>query len=117
MVRREQGGGEKLVRVVQPDVCPAWCQGCRPNDPKHHSRLATVGREGSGWISVQLIADRGVAYAPLVKVDATRYGSTETVLLTFAQMTRVIGEVIHLPYPIGAQQLKEDQLLGDQEGD
>ncbi|GAA3752650.1 hypothetical protein GCM10022225_41510 [Plantactinospora mayteni] len=117
MVERDQGDeGKTRVRVFPRDVCPGWCRGCRATDPKHRSRLATVGREGSGWLSVQLVADRGAAHAPLLKIDVTHHGSTETVLLTFAQTGRMIAEIIHLPHPVGAWQLQEDPLLGDEGG-
>ncbi|MEQ4302214.1 hypothetical protein ABNF97_12610 [Plantactinospora sp. B6F1] len=59
---------------------------------------------------MQLIADRGCGHAPLLRVDATRDTATTTVLLTFAQLARVLGEVIHLPHPVGAWQLQQDPL-------
>lgn len=41
-----------------PVVCPVWCRGCGPNDPMHRGLLATIGRERTGWVSVQLLVDR-----------------------------------------------------------
>ncbi|AVT30909.1 hypothetical protein C6361_17055 [Plantactinospora sp. BC1] len=109
--------GLPWTRDLRRDACPVWCQGCVAADTRHRSRMATVGREGSGWLSVQLVADRGAAHAPLLKVDVTRHGSTETVLLTFAQTGRILAEIIHLSHPVGAWQLREDPLLGDEGGD
>lgn len=118
MTEHDQSSGRvPYAGRVSRDLCPFWCQGCVLADRRHRSRPATIGREGSGWITVQLIADRGAAHAPLLKVDVTRYGSTETVLLTFAQTGRLIAEIIHLPYPVGAWQVQEDPLLGDEAGD
>ncbi|MGX7669121.1 hypothetical protein [Plantactinospora sp. DSM 117369] len=115
MARRDQNHrGDPDAGTGSGDACPVWCQGCVSTDTKHRSRLATVGREGSGWLSVQLVADRGAAHAPLLKVGVTRYGSTETVLLTFAQTGRILSEIIHLPHPVGAWQLRDDPLLGDE---
>ncbi|MFD0972775.1 hypothetical protein [Plantactinospora endophytica] len=51
-----------------------------------------------------------------MKIDVTHYGSTETVLLTFAQTGRMIAEILHLPHPVGAWQLQKDPLLGDEGG-
>ncbi|MGI5145979.1 hypothetical protein ACQEVC_06200 [Plantactinospora sp. CA-294935] len=109
-------GAPRSALGIAPDTCPLWCQGCLSSSPGHRSRLATVGREGSGWLSVQLVADRGAGHAPLLQIDVTRHGSTETVLLTFAQTARMIGEIIHLPHPIGAWQLRDDAAPGDESG-
>ena len=71
--------------------CPAWCRGCGPDDPLHRSELTTIGREGTGWMSVQLIVDRFLGRGPMLRVDTTRYGSTQTALLSDAQASRLIA--------------------------
>jgi hypothetical protein len=73
-----------------PPPCPAWCRGCGPDDPLHRSDLATIGREGTGWMSVQLIVDRFIGRGPVLRVDTTRYGSTQTALLSEAHANRLI---------------------------
>ncbi len=78
-----------------PVVCPVWCRGCGPNDPMHRGLLATIGRERTGWVSVQLLVDRFARRDLAVKLDATRYGATQTVLLTAPQVDRLIEELTH----------------------
>ncbi|MFF5215417.1 hypothetical protein [Micromonospora sp. NPDC000442] len=73
--------------------CPDWCRGCGPNDPMHRRLLATIGSEGGGWVSVQLLLDRFRRRDPVVKVDATRSGATESVLLSRVQLDRLIYEL------------------------
>ncbi|MFG1949947.1 precorrin-4 C11-methyltransferase [Micromonospora sp. NPDC048830] len=55
--------------------------------------MATIGRERTGWISVQLLVDRFARRDLAVKLDATRYGATQAVLLSEAQLTRLIEEL------------------------
>lgn len=76
-------------------VCPVWCRGCGPNDPMHRGLLATIGRERSGWVSVQLLVDRFARRDLAVKLDVTRYGATQTALLSGAQVDRLIDELTH----------------------
>ncbi|MEO3775856.1 hypothetical protein ABGB16_03175 [Micromonospora sp. B11E3] len=76
-----------------PACCPTWCRGCGPNDPMHRGFMATIGRERTGWISVQLLVDRFARRDLAVKIDATRYGATQAVLLSEAQLTRLIEEL------------------------
>ncbi|MEW2593806.1 precorrin-4 C11-methyltransferase [Micromonospora aurantiaca] len=80
---------------VAPVVCPVWCRGCGPNDPMHRGLLATIGRERTGWVSVRLLVDRFARRDLAVKLDATRYGATQTVLLSAAQVDRLIEELTH----------------------
>ncbi|KIR66650.1 hypothetical protein [Micromonospora haikouensis] len=61
----------------------------------HRGLLATIGRERTGWVSVQLLVDRFARRDLAVKLDATRYGATQTVLLTAAQVDRLIEELTH----------------------
>ncbi|MET8359342.1 precorrin-4 C11-methyltransferase [Micromonospora sp. NPDC005171] len=61
----------------------------------HRGLLATIGRERTGWISVQLLVDRFARRDLAVKLDATRYGATQTVLLSPAQVDRLIDELTH----------------------
>ncbi|WP_433344761.1 precorrin-4 C11-methyltransferase [Micromonospora sp. CA-111912] len=76
-------------------MCPVWCRGCGPNDPMHRGLLATIGRERTGWISVQLLVDRFARRDLAVKLDATRYGASQAVLLSAAQVDRLIEELTH----------------------
>ncbi|WP_405116207.1 precorrin-4 C11-methyltransferase [Micromonospora sp. NBC_01405] len=76
-------------------VCPTWCRGCGPNDPMHRGLLATIGRERTGWVSLQLLVDRFARRDLAVKLDATRYGATQAVLLSAAQVDRLIEELTH----------------------
>lgn len=78
---------------VQSVACPGWCRGCGPNDPMHRGFIATVGRERTGWVSLQLLIDRFARRDLAVKLDATRYGATQTVLLSSAQLDRLIDEL------------------------
>ncbi|WP_435588398.1 precorrin-4 C11-methyltransferase [Micromonospora chalcea] len=73
--------------------CPGWCRGCGPNDPMHRGFIATIGRERTGWVSLQLLIDRFARRDLAVKLDATRYGATQTVLLSAAQLDRLIDEL------------------------
>ncbi|MFC8848146.1 precorrin-4 C11-methyltransferase [Micromonospora sp. NPDC057141] len=61
----------------------------------HRGLLATIGRERTGWVSVQLLVDRFARRDLAVKLDATRYGATQTVLLTAAHVDRLIEELTH----------------------
>ncbi|MFD6649313.1 precorrin-4 C11-methyltransferase [Micromonospora chalcea] len=78
---------------VTPAACPGWCRGCGPNDPMHRGFIATIGRERTGWVSLQLLIDRFARRDLAVKLDATRYGATQTVLLSAAQLDRLIDEL------------------------
>jgi hypothetical protein len=59
----------------------------------HRGFIATVGRERTGWVSLQLLIDRFARRDLAVKLDATRYGATQTVLLSSAQLDRLIDEL------------------------
>ncbi|MCG5450774.1 precorrin-4 C11-methyltransferase [Micromonospora hortensis] len=61
----------------------------------HQGFLATIGREQTGWISLQLLIDRFARRDLAVKLDATRDGATQTVLLSAAQVDRLIEELTH----------------------
>ncbi|WP_431883458.1 hypothetical protein [Micromonospora gifhornensis] len=76
-------------------ACPDWCRGCGPNDPMHRGLLATIGSEGGGWVSLQLLLDRFRRRDPVVKVDATRSGATRSVLLSQRQLDRLIYELAY----------------------
>ncbi|WFE94870.1 precorrin-4 C11-methyltransferase [Micromonospora sp. WMMD987] len=82
-----------MSEAGRPVVCPAWCRGCGPNDPMHRGFLATVGRERTGWVSLQLLVDRFVRREAAVKLDATRYGVNQTVLLSPGQVDRLVEEL------------------------
>ncbi|MFG3705480.1 precorrin-4 C11-methyltransferase [Micromonospora sp. NPDC047670] len=85
--------GRQPLLLIVPVVCPMWCRGCGPNDPMHRGFPATIGREQTGWISLQLLIDRFARRDLAVKLDATRYGATQTVLLSPAQVDRLIDEL------------------------
>ncbi|MFD6610906.1 precorrin-4 C11-methyltransferase [Micromonospora chalcea] len=89
--------GQPMADSASPAVtsaaCPGWCRGCGPNDPMHRGFIATIGRERTGWISLQLLIDRFARRDLAVKLDATRYGATQTVLLSAAQLDRLIDEL------------------------
>ncbi|RBQ10968.1 precorrin-4 C11-methyltransferase [Micromonospora sp. LHW51205] len=59
----------------------------------HCGFIATIGRERTGWVSLQLLIDRFARRDLAVKLDATRYGATQTVLLSAAQLDRLIDEL------------------------
>ncbi|MFV2099796.1 precorrin-4 C11-methyltransferase [Micromonospora sp. LOL_024] len=61
----------------------------------HRGLLATVGREQTGWVSLQLLVDRFARRDLAVKLDATRYGATQAVLLSATQVDRLIEELTH----------------------
>ncbi|MGK5675137.1 hypothetical protein ACSNOB_20135 [Micromonospora sp. URMC 106] len=75
--------------------CPAWCRGCGANDPMHRGLTATIGRERTGWISVQLLLDRFARRDLAVKLDATREGASQSVLLSRVQLDRLIYELTY----------------------
>lgn len=80
---------------VAPEVeCPSWCRGCGPYDPLHRGLLATVGRESSGWISVGLLLERFGRREVTARLDATRFGTTQVVVMTKPQLERLIGELM-----------------------
>ncbi|MEU3112875.1 precorrin-4 C11-methyltransferase [Micromonospora chalcea] len=89
--------GKSVTGSIAPSVtlaaCPGWCRGCGPNDPMHRGLIATIGRERTGWVSLQLLIDRFARRDLAVKLDATRYGATQTVLLSAAQLDRLIDEL------------------------
>lgn len=80
---------------TNPAGCPSWCRGCGPNDPMHRGLLRTIGRERTGWISVQLLTDRFFRRDLAVKLDASRSGATESVLLSRIQLDRLIYELTY----------------------
>ncbi|WP_244255134.1 hypothetical protein [Micromonospora tulbaghiae] len=87
---------ENVVRSVTGAVeCPAWCRGCGPNDPMHRGFLATVGQERTGWVSVQMLLDRFARRELVVKLDATRNGATQPVLLDRIRLDRLIYELTY----------------------
>ncbi|MEV1159074.1 precorrin-4 C11-methyltransferase [Micromonospora chokoriensis] len=61
----------------------------------HRGLLTTIGRERTGWVTVQLVVDRFARRDLAVKLDATRYGATQTVLLSCAQVDRLIDELVY----------------------
>ncbi|MFJ1542670.1 precorrin-4 C11-methyltransferase [Micromonospora chalcea] len=84
---------ESALQAVTLAACPGWCRGCGPNDPMHRGFIATIGRERTGWVSLQLLIDRFARRDLAVKLDATRYGATQTVLLSAVQLDRLIDEL------------------------
>ncbi|WP_439427159.1 precorrin-4 C11-methyltransferase [Micromonospora sp. LA-10] len=93
---------ESAPRSVPSVTCPGWCRGCGPNDPMHRGFIATIGRERTGWVSLQLLIDRFARRDLAVKLDATRYGATQTVLLSAAQLDRLIDELTGAREVMGA---------------
>lgn len=89
--------GRPMTDSASPSVpsvaCPGWCRGCGPSDPMHRGFVATIGRERTGWISLQLLIDRFARRDLAVKLDATRYGATQKVLLSAGQLDRLIDEL------------------------
>ncbi|WP_247680187.1 precorrin-4 C11-methyltransferase [Micromonospora sp. C97] len=78
----------------------------------HRGLLSTIGRERTGWVTVQLIVDRFARRDLAVKLDATRYGATQTVLLSPAQVDRLIDELVYahlemLPPAVGGERTGE----------
>ncbi|ATO17100.1 precorrin-4 C11-methyltransferase [Micromonospora sp. WMMA2032] len=59
----------------------------------HRGFLATVGQERTGWVSVQMLLDRFARRDLVVKLDATRNGSTQPVLLDRIRLDRLIYEL------------------------
>jgi hypothetical protein len=86
-------GGRDRRGVAGDAVCPAWCRGCGPDDPMHRSELLTVGREGGGWVSLSLVLDRFCRREPMMRLDATRDGATQTVVLSVDQVGRLLLEL------------------------
>ncbi|MGX1614793.1 hypothetical protein ACWIF8_12960 [Micromonospora chalcea] len=89
---------ERAARVEIDELwspCPRWCRSCGPHDPIHRSFLATIGREHTGWISTRLLLDRFERRDLAVKLDATRSGATQSVLLSLAQLDRLIYELTY----------------------
>ncbi|WBB49786.1 hypothetical protein O3597_04710 [Verrucosispora sp. WMMA2044] len=91
------------VNTAGEASCPDWCRGCGPNDPMHRGLLATIGSEGGGWVSLQLLLDRFRRRDPVVKVDATRYGASQSVLLSRAQLDRLIYELTYARWRVMAK--------------
>ncbi|WP_167667093.1 precorrin-4 C11-methyltransferase [Micromonospora narathiwatensis] len=56
---------------------------------------ATIGRERTGWISLQLLLDRFARRDLAVKLDATRNGATQSILLSRVQLDRLIYELTY----------------------
>ncbi|WP_433228807.1 precorrin-4 C11-methyltransferase [Micromonospora sp. CA-248260] len=46
-------------------------------------------------MSLQLLIDRFTRRDPAIKLDATHYGTTQTVLLTLTHVDRLIEELTH----------------------
>ncbi|MFG1678211.1 hypothetical protein [Micromonospora sp. NPDC049282] len=87
---------ENVIRSLTGTVeCPAWCRGCGPNDPMHRGFLATVGQERTGWVSVQMLLDRFARRDLVVKLDATRNGAPQPVLLDRIRLDRLIYELTY----------------------
>ncbi|WP_255609490.1 hypothetical protein [Micromonospora sp. PLK6-60] len=87
---------DKLQRVQStPAGCPNWCRGCGPNDPMHRGFLSTIGRERTGWVSLQLLLDRFARRELAVKLDATRDGATQPIVLDRIQLDRLIYELTY----------------------
>ncbi|MFF5171893.1 precorrin-4 C11-methyltransferase [Micromonospora sp. NPDC000089] len=75
----------------------------------HRGLLVTVGRERTGWVSVQLLVDRFARRDLAVKLDATRYGATQAVLLSAKQLDRLIEELTHARHVMGAPTGQREQ--------
>ncbi|MCG5444425.1 precorrin-4 C11-methyltransferase [Micromonospora sp. NIE79] len=73
----------------------------------HRGLLSTIGRERTGWVTVQLVVDRFARRDLAVKLDATRYGATQTVLLSPAQVDRLIDELEMLTPAEGGERAGE----------
>lgn len=61
----------------------------------HRGLATTIGRERTGWIAVQLLLDRFARRDLAVKLDATRNGATQSILLTRLQLDRLIYELTY----------------------
>ncbi|MEU3457644.1 precorrin-4 C11-methyltransferase [Micromonospora sp. NPDC006766] len=61
----------------------------------HRGLIATIGREPNGWISVQLLLDRFARRDLAVKLDTTRDGATQSILLSRTQLDRLIYELTY----------------------
>jgi hypothetical protein len=59
----------------------------------HRSELLTVGREGGGWVSLRVVLDRFRRREPMLRLDATRDGATQTVVLSVEQVGRLLLEL------------------------
>ncbi len=70
--------------------CPPWCEGCGPDDPMHRTDLTTIGSEGGGWISLHVLLDRFRRREPMLRIDTTRYGPTQSIVLTVDQVGRFL---------------------------
>ncbi|GGM49887.1 hypothetical protein GCM10011608_38470 [Micromonospora sonchi] len=100
MGRADEPAGARRATAGIDAACPDWCRGCGPDDPMHRGLLATVGTERGGWVSVQLLLDRFRRREPVVKVDATRSGATESVLLSPVQLDRLIYELTYVRWRV-----------------
>ncbi|MFJ6195781.1 precorrin-4 C11-methyltransferase [Micromonospora sp. NPDC092111] len=61
----------------------------------HCGLIATIGRERTGCISVQLLHDRFVRRDLAVKLDTARDGATQSILLSRTQLDRLIYELTY----------------------
>ncbi|MEW2473552.1 hypothetical protein AB0875_07120 [Micromonospora gifhornensis] len=95
MATNDEPTGTRPARAANDAECPDWCRGCGPNDPMHRGLLATIGSERGGWVTLQLLLDRFRRRDPVVKVDATRSGGPESVLLSRVQLDRLIYELTY----------------------
>ncbi|WFE42465.1 precorrin-4 C11-methyltransferase [Micromonospora sp. WMMD998] len=62
----------------------------------HRGFLATVGQERTGWVSVQMLLDRFGRRDLAVKLDATRDGVIQPVLLDRIRLDRLIYELTYV---------------------
>ncbi|PTA47967.1 precorrin-4 C11-methyltransferase [Micromonospora sp. RP3T] len=62
----------------------------------HRGFLATVGQERTGWVSVQMLLDRFGRRDLVVKLDATRDGVIQPVLLDQIRLDRLIYELTYV---------------------
>ncbi|WP_233579426.1 hypothetical protein [Verrucosispora sp. FIM060022] len=113
MTEREVQTDELRETQPAPAGCPTWCQGCGPNDPMHRGLLATIGRERTGWVSVQLLLDHFARRELAVKLDATRDGATQPILLDRIQLDRLIYELTYARLVM----MTKGQSLEERDGD
>jgi hypothetical protein len=59
----------------------------------HCSELLIIGREGDGWVSLRVMLDRLCRWQPTLRLDATRDGDTQTVVLSVDQAGRLLLEL------------------------
>ncbi|RUL94106.1 precorrin-4 C11-methyltransferase [Verrucosispora sp. FIM060022] len=79
----------------------------------HRGLLATIGRERTGWVSVQLLLDHFARRELAVKLDATRDGATQPILLDRIQLDRLIYELTYARLVM----MTKGQSLEERDGD